>query len=687
MQRIRVWALFLGLILLLSPLVDGAVSRIEVSERSLVLDGRPMGAAGPYERIVGKAHFAVDPARPGSRIIRDIDRAPRNEGGEVTFSADLYVFKPVDPGRGNGTILFDVVNRGRKRIFNHFSFAGDSWDPRQEADFGDFFLLEEGYTVVWLGWQFDVVPRPGLMRLYPPVAREGEGKISGLVRSEYIPNRRVLSFPLGDRNMQGYPVADPEDPTARLLVRDEAAGERQVIPRERWRFAREENGRPVPDRTQVFLEGGFEPGRIYEVVYTAEDPALVGLGLAGVRGLIAFLKNLPEAGPEAPFGDLAGHLRRALAFGTSQSGRFLRHFLYEGFNQDAEGKQVFDGIIAHIAGAGRGSFNHRFAQPSRDGHPFMNLFYPTDVFPFTEAEQTDPATGRRDGLLVRAREAGVVPRIFYTNSSYEYWGRAASLTHTSIDGKQDFPLSETSRMYLIAGTHHSPGSLPPRLSGTQNLSNPNDYRFAMRALLAALNVWVADGKEPPPSRYPRIQDGTLVPLENLRFPALPGISVPTRILHPYRVDYGPHFWDRGIATLEPPSLGDPYPVLVPQVDGDGNETAGIRLPDVEVPLATYTGWNLRHPALGAPHEIYSMVGSLIPFPRTEDERRGGGDPRASIEARYRDRSDYLGKVEAAARALQERGYFLERDIPRLLDRAGRLWNLLVEDRTALPEAQ
>ena len=663
-------------ILWLATVASAELVRIELRERSDVLDGRAWGEAGPYERMAGRAFFEVEPDLPANRIIADIALAPRNARGRVEFSADLYILKPRDPRQGNGTLLVEISNRGNKYLLRQFNFARPSNDPRTAEHLGDGYLLEEGYTLVWVGWQFDVPDQPDLLRLFAPAARGAWGPITGLVRSEYVPDRPVREFSLGDRTMIAYPAADPDDPQATLTVRDRVEAPRKVIPRSEWRFAREEFGKLVPDPTRVWMKAGFQPGKIYEVVYRAKDPVVAGLGPAAVRDLVSYLKY-GDAPQWALLSDQKRFLKRAIGIGTSQSGRFLRTFLYYGFNQDERGRQVFDGIIAHVAGGGRGSFNHRFAQPSRDGHPFMNQFYPTDIYPFADVELEDPETGLREGLLSRASQAGVVPKIFYTNSSYEYYGRAASLTHTTLDAKADVDPPPTTRIYLLAGTQHSPAAFPPGRMGTQNPVNPNDYRWPMRALLGAMQRWVTEGVEPPPSRYPRIGRGELVPLSGLRFPRLPGVTLPVRIRKAWRLDYGPEFRSAGIIAFEPPRIGKEFPVLVPQVDEDGNEVAGIRVPEVAVPLATYTGWNLRAPEIGAPDELYSMAGSWLPFARTRAERQQRGDPRRSIEERYRSRDDYLARVNECARELAREGYLLERDIPRIVEEAARRWDSLM----------
>jgi hypothetical protein len=436
-----------------------------------------------------------------------------------------------------------------------------------------------------------------------------------------------------------------------------------------------EAGQPVADRGKVWLEGGFEPGKIYEVVYVSENPPVVGVGAAAVRDVLSQLKyaGSPELGiPKES-------IQRTLGFGSSQSGRFLRTFLYYGFNRDEANRKVFDGLMPHVAGGGRGSFNHRFAQPSRDAHPFVNFFYPTDIFPFSDAAQTDPESGLTDGLLTHNLKPEHRPKIFYTNSSYEYWGRAASLVHTTIDGKSDLAPPATTRIYLISGTQHGPSGFPPSTGIGQQRNNPMNYRWALRALLLALDRWVADGVEPPASRYPRIADGSLVAPEKLGFPKIPGVNYSTRIHAAYRADYGPKFISDGIVSNQPPKIGSAFPMLAPAVDADGNETSGIRLPELQAPLATYTGWNLFNAKAGPTDEISSMAGSYIPLARSAAARKAAGDPRPSIEERYASREAYLGRVSEAALELAGDGYLLEQDIAEVLRRAAGHWDYLMSE--------
>jgi len=610
-----------------------AVTRVQVVDRGEVVGG--------YERLAGKIYFAVDPKLCPNRIISDIDLAPRNAAGKVEFSADFYILKPRDAAKSNGTALVEITNRGGKGLLGMFDLASGSVDPRTPAEFGDNFLLEQGFTLVWIGWEFDVPPNPRLLHLYAPVATDHGKTITGMVLSEWEGDRPVTTISLGDRTQVAYSAADQNDAANKMFVRDTANGERRAIPRNKWTFS---------DDTHVRMDDGFEPGKIYEIVYRAKDPVVAGLGPAAIRDYVSFLKQ-----GASELGDV--RIQRAIGFGVSQSGRFLRTFLYDGFNQDEQKRRVFDGVWAHVAGAGRGSFNERFAQPSRDGHPFLNLFYPVDIPPFNEA----------DGIFAKPMKDGVMPKLFLSNGSYEYWGRAASLTHTSEDGKQDVTPGKDTRIYFFAGSQHGAGSIPPRKVEAVNTASVNDYRMSMRALLLAMQGWIKDGKEPPASQYPQIGKDQLVAASALAFPKIVDLATPRHKREAYRLDF---------STL-PPKAGPSYPTLVPQVDLDGNETSGIRMPEIAVPLASNTGWNLRNKTIGAPDELYSMVGSWIPFPVNQTERENNKDPRLSIEERYKNKRDYLERITNAAQKLVQSGYLLDQDVPKVRDRAAKEWDYVL----------
>jgi hypothetical protein len=646
--------------LLLSLAAQAAVQKVYLDERTDVLDGKSFGPAGPYERVKAKAYFAVDPTLAANKIITDIALAPRNAEGLVEFSADIYVLKPRDSAKGNGTVLYEVPNRGGKGLLSMFDHAQSSLDPRTQAELGDSFLLEQGYTIVWVGWQFDVPRRAGLLRLYAPQIKG----VTGTVRAEFTPNAKATLMPLADRDHIPYPAIDRDEPALKLTVRDRADTPRRTIPRAQWKFK---------DESTIEMATGFTPGKFYEIVYKSTDPTVVGLGPTAVRDFISFLKY---GGAETLLGDQRRYIKRAIGFGTSQSGRFLRTFLYYGFNADEKDKKVFDGVWAHVAGAGRGSFNHRFAQASRDGHRMLNSFYPTDIFPFADLPETDAETGQTGSILAAAEKSNVVPKIFYTNGSYEYWGRAASLIHTTPDGKQDAPLAPDTRIYYLTGTQHGPGNFPPRRGATQNDPNVNDYRYMMRALLVSMNNWVTTSAAPPASQYPRISKDQLVSMKAVQFPKIPGVQFPLYQHTAWRADFGPEFASKVIVTIDPPKLGKPFPVLVPQVNMDGNETAGIRMPEIAVPLGTYTGWNMRDAKIGAPDETFDMAGSWIPFAWTKAQREAKKDPRLSIEERYKDRQEYLVKIRAAADGLVAAGYLLSADIEKVVARSAQEWDTL-----------
>jgi hypothetical protein len=661
------------------PAMQARVVRVEIASRTDINEGKPFGAAGAYERITGHVFFAVDPANLHNRQIVDLDKAPRNAQGEVEFSADLYLLKPKDMAKGNQAVLFEVSNRGGRGIV----FLANGRD----GEFGDGFLMSQGYTVAWVGWQYDMAEQPGRLRLSAPLAHEADGKeIHGLVRSDFTPAEKREDMPLGHILLgadggKSYPVDDPAGERNRLTVRDTPTGERKNIPRSEWSFAHVVQGQLTADPHYVHLNSGFLPGKIYEAVYTAKDPAVVGVGLAAVRDFLSYLKYDPQA--TAP-------VKRAYAVGISQSGRFLRHFIYQDFNADEQGRQVMDGVISHVAGAGRGSFNHRFAQPSRDAQPMSSLFFPTDLFPFTDLPEEDPDTDKKAGLLDAASKSHTVPKIFYTNTSYEYWGRAASLIHTTADGKKDAPLAANTRVYFLAGLQHFTGPFPPEKSAqgnpdytAQQKQNPNPIQWYWRALITDMDQWVKNGKEPPQSTHPKIAEKTLVPLAQWSFPKIPGINKPKEVSLAYHIDREVSFMSLNthqeeMIIIEPPRVGNAYGVLVPQSDADGNDLGGVRLPELQVPLATYTGWNLRDPAIGAPEQRVSFIGSWIPLARTADERKKSGDPRLSIRERYASREEYLQKFEQAARKLVEQRFLLQEDLPAILERGKLEWKTIAE---------
>jgi hypothetical protein len=657
---------------------EAHVTRVEIISRGDVADGRAFGLAGPYEKLIGRVYFAVNPENIHNRQLVDLDKAPRNAQGEVEFSADLYLYKPKDMARANNAVLFEVSNRGGRGILRLVDGGGSG-----DAEIGDGFLLREGYTIAWVGWQFDLDDQGEKVRLRAPIAQDAGGKkIRGLVRSDFTPAGKKDDMPLGHillgpNGGKSYPVDDPASAKNVLSVRDTPEGARQTIPRSQWSFGHSVEGQLVTDPHFIHLNGGFLPGKIYEVVYEAKNPVVVGTGLAAVRDFLSYLKYDPQA---------AAPVRRVYAVGISQSGRFLRHFLCQGFNADEQGRQVMDGVIAHVAGAGRGSFNHRFAQPSRDAQPLSSIFFPTDLFPYTDLPETDPETGETAGLLDAANKSHTAPKIFFTNTSYEYWGRAASLIHTSADGLKDATPGENTRVYFLAGLQHFSAAFPPQKvtsgspdSSAQQRHNPNPMQWFWRALITDMDQWVKDGTPPPPNTYPKIADGTLAPLGKSKFPRIPGVNLPHEVNLAYHLDFGAQ-WKSGIVSMEPPKVGKPFGVLVPQTDADGNDLGGVRLPELQVPLATYTGWNLRDPGIGASDLRLSFLGSFLPFARSAAEREKSGDPRASVAERYESREQYMGKFAEAAMKLIHDRFMLREDLQAALERGQREWDEIAQQK-------
>ena len=623
------------------------VTRIEIATRADVLAGKGFGDTGPYEEIVGKVYYSLDPDNPRNKSIADLDKAPRDAAGRVAFVADLFVLAPKDKSHGNGVALFDVLNRGRKNMLNAFNRSLPSFDPNAPLDLGDGFLMQQGYTLVWVGWQFDLPHRGSLMGLEAPPVLENGKPVVGKVTTTFTPNTNDPTYPLNDvgryADTTHYPPVDPASPANMLVVRDGFLGAPHVIPRDEWQFARVKDGQIVPDSSAVYLKAGFQPGHFYELSYQA-------------TGASSPVSVSPRCGTSHRQ-DLPITARYAYAFGPSQDGRLLREFLYEGFNADEQDRRAFDAVMAHIAGAARGGdFNSRFARPNGLG------FFVASLFPYLDLDQKDPATGGTDGIETKLTPEQR-PKIFYTNSSGEYWGggRAAALTHTTLDGSDDAKVPDNVRIYLFAGTQHVPGGyLPSQGAGAQK-PNGNQYGFAQRALLVALDRWVRDNVEPPPSAHPQLADKTLVPRDQIAFPAIPGVHSPLTIPAGYRAD-----------LAEPQTHA--LPLLVPQVDADGNELSGIRLPNVAVPLATYTGWNFRSPAIGQPGELLPLTGSFIPFPVTKAAQEVAHDPRPSIEERYGSREHYQVLVTDAAAKLVQQRYLLNQDVPPVIERALATWD-------------
>jgi len=654
------------------------VTKMEIKTRRPFADGKSFGGVGVYEQLDGTVHLAIDPDNTANECIADLELAPRDANGLVTFSSDFRILRPVEPQRGNRRILLDIPNRGKPLALRNINSAPEV-APDAPMDPGNGFLMQQGYTAVWCAWQHDVPDAPGMLRIRVPDAVSNDGPISGKVVVTFQLNAPSQVEFLSSRNHRPYRVNNLEDQTAVMTVQEHEDAPEQIVPRDQWFFARLENGKAVPDSSHVYLASGFQPGKVYQVIFTTTGAPVVGLGQLATRDTAAFLRyaTSQEGNP------LAGDVDHAYCFGVSQSGRFLRLFLYLGLNRDQEGRQVFDGFMPHVAGGKMGEFNHRFAQPSSQATRSGN-----SLFPFSDAVQTDPETGLTDGLLSRLSLQGDLPKVIYTHTPSEYWAGHGSLMHSDLTASRDLDPPEEVRIYIFAGTQHALPTFPPAdcdADGYHGQHNFNiiDYRALLRAALTNLDRWVTTGEAPPPSRYPRIDDGTAVPAEAVAetFEKIPGVKLPVPMRRFTRLDFGS---DPRVPTKIPAETGNVYPSLVSAVDQDGNELSGIRLPFITVPLATHMGWNLRHPDIGGAGQVLStggasggtLRGSIIPFPATQAEREALGDPRLSIEERYASRSQYLELVKQAAEQLIDRRYLLEEDLESMISQAAQHYDLL-----------
>lgn len=644
----RCGALALVLVLMVAAPATAEVIRVVITSREPFADNVP-GKVGPYERIRGRVVYALDPTLDANAHIVDLDLALTNGDGCVEFYGDLEILAPRDLSQAQPTVLYDVNNRGRRL-----------WGS--EA-----FFLRHGYVTVSSGWIAEVPVGPRLLRLEAPVAHDDGVPVVGRVRAEIVTDVRTDRVSLSDRNQLAYEPVLSELVHATLTKRQREAEERQVISRGDWNVAvvdgPHEEGSGLVEGA-LTLRGGFEPGWIYELIYQARGSVVQGTGFAAMRDLVSFLKHdRTEMNPlRQARGDPVAV--RVIGEGRSQSGRALRMFLYEGFNADEQGRRVFDGAMPVIAGGGQGFFNHRFASPTRTATQHDGHLYPIDVFPFSYAETTDPFTGRTDGILRRARAADVLPKVMHLDTSSEYWHRSASLVVTDPSGMRDLDLPNEVRVYVFGGAQHSPATRPSDRGQLQ--PNPTNYRPFQEALFVALDRWITEGTKPPVSVYPTIAEGALAGWEEaaVGWTPIPGVAYPTVIQQPEHLDYGDVFdTDRRIDRHPPLRTGQRYRVRVPRLDTDNNERGVLRMPAVDVPVATYTSWNLRHPSIGAKSELLGLTGGYIPFPRTSAERAAHGDPRSSVEERYNDFTDYLAGYMTAARRLANEGYLLTEHLP------------------------
>ena len=639
---------------------EGRFTRVVIdSVESPAFGGQVFGEVGQYEILRGRVFGEVAPEHPGNTGIVYIESAPRNARGNVEYDVDLVIVKPIDMERGNQTLFYGVTNRGGVPF---------SLEPGAAAaggsDVGDGLLMRRGFTLVWSGWHADVAsPRPTLARL--PVATNVDGSpIRKLIRNEFliggagVGEPPVYTLSGGSEILDDFYPAVEESMAGAVLSRQKGPhGRAEIIPRDEWSFVHcPDGGEGTPSNKHICLPAGFSTDYIYHLTYEAQDPNVQGLGFAATRDAVSFLRyDASDGNPLVTNG--RNPIRWTMSFGSSQSGRFSRHFLYEGFNEDVDGRIVFDGMMPHIAGGRRGFFNHEFAQTTRWSRAIEEHFQPGDGFPFTYEVLTDPISGETDGLLARCRQSDTCPKVMQSDDATEQYQARASLVYTDPLGKEDVPPPDNVRYYFHSSTQHGPASDPTR-GICQHQRNPNRNQETLRALQMALRAWIAEGIEPPPSRYPRLSDGTLVPADEVRFPKIPGVRYTAQYNHKFMNDF---------SVMPPRHVPDTeYGVRVPQVDEDGNDIAGVRSAGLRTPTATFTGWNLR-----AEGHMEGLMcggsGSYFPFATNVAER--SDDPRPSLEERYGTHAGYVEAFREGAAELLREGFLLQEDYDRLVAEA------------------
>ena len=720
---LRISSLVAASLVLCLSLADPAyarVSRIEILERVPFADGVAFGEVGAYEFIRGRLHYAVSPDNPHNRAVVDLQLAkqgrlradlsaiiagqriqayggdPRNEMGEVTFSGDFILLKPVDLGRGNHRLLYGVNNRGNLLMLSYYNNAAGSNRPLSAAHVGNGWLMRQGYSLLWSAWNWDVeriARQPLRINLPIIVQASGESMVATINAELAVQSRDGVTVEwIAWGGSRCYPVAEEAIQEAALTVRDHPDGERRLIPRTDWRFAViSPGGQPRFDPVHVHLPSGFEKGKLYELVYMAKHPRVVGLGLAAARDAISFFhfEAADDVGNVNPLAvDGQPDAEFAYIFGISQSGRFITHMIYQGFHVDEQNRMVFEGARPHVAGAGKGGFNYRFAQTTHHQKHLQGNYFPADHFPFHYTpdgeHQRDPhgSGGRAKGdVFAAAKRLGKIPKVMVCNHEGEYWTRSASLVHTDVVASQDARLHPQVRVYMVNGSRHgTPGRGSRRTSSTsEHALNQLDARPIGRALLTALDQWVSRGIDPPDHRVPRVDRGELLTAaeHRERFPVIPsyqkgdmpfpGSRHPGVNLQPPRVDFGPRFWTEGIQDFIPPrAYGPRFATLVPATDADGNPIGGIRLPRLSVPLGTNQAFNPRNDTAGASNYLKAFECSFWPFALTRDERQRHNDKRLSIEERYADKDEYVDRIASAAKLLVAERFLLAEDEAKIV---------------------
>lgn len=649
--------------------------RMDITRREPFAGGISFGNTGPYERLSGKVYYAIDPNEKGLPFICDLDLAPRNRDGLVEFSGTFDIIKPVDISKGNRRLLYEFSNRGNRSAIGTFNY-GRGQDMSRPEYAGDGFLMRQGYTVVWSGWQGDLIDRGTNVVAYLPEAMENGKRLRGKVRQEFstiAPGILSMGVSAGaerGENVQPYPVINRS--TATLTMREHEGDPRIPVPASEWELAIAEmkDGKVVltPSVNDLYIKGGFKPGWIYEFIYETEGSRVMGLGFLGIRDFLSMLRNdaKDSAGNPNP---VAGHVDKIYGVGVSMCGRVIREYVYEGWNEDAEGRKVFDGMESHT-GSGRLVYNTRFSQVGRYPRQHEEHQWPAEYFPFTFISLRDPFKNRVDGLWKRPKSD---PLVIHTHTEGDYWIRHVSLTHTDPSDASDVEIPESNtRMYHLTACPHMSRPVNDRIWIGQLTPNSMSAAPHRRACLVLLDEWATSGKAPPPTMIPKNADGTLIKADQAlaEYPKIPGVNMPKDTSRLPRYDYGPDFDSRGIMSVFPPRPvpGQEYPLRVPKADADGNTIAGLRYPDAEVPVGTYNGWSLRKAGYAEGDQFWN-TGSFVPFARTKAEREAKGDPRPSIEERYANHEAYVQAVAKACERLVSQRLMLQDDADRFIQSA------------------
>jgi hypothetical protein len=625
-----------------APPTGAGITRVVITKRQIAYSGASFGTAGPYEVLAGTAYGEIDPHAPGNSGIVNINRAPVNAGGHVEYSVDFMILKPVDSKKGNGRLIYDFVNRGRNTILR----LDESGDSFAASDKGNGFLMSHGYTVAWSGWQMDAPANPGFLRAYVPVARTNGKPVTGMSREEFT------DVPAGPAFAQALDYPALLDTTGTTLtVREHETDARKSLPATSWHFIDERH-------VEITTEPGFDRGALYELIYPATNESIADIGLAASRDFVSFLRYADQdsTGQPNPARDPGTPFKAAFSFGISQTGRAINDFIYQGFNADDNGRMVFDGAFPLLSSTRRTFTNFDFAQPGRFGRQHEDHEYSGDQFPFTYATSKDPITGKTDGFLMQCEKSHTCPKIVHLDSDTEFWQNRDSLLVTDAAGKP-LALPENVRAYMISGQEHNPAPNWNTRGTCAQLQNAMSYAPYARALLVALDRWVTEGVAPPPTTFPNLKNHTLLPLAKVQasYPAIPGA--------PFSPLYN-KLQVLDTESMPPKASGREYPLFFPPVDADGNPQGGIIPPEIAVPIATYSGRNVRADNF-APGELCGLAGSYIPFTATKQERMASGDPRPSIEERYKSAQDYLEKRQHAVDALVQQGFILPEDADAL----------------------